>query len=282
MDKIISFFTTLTLIFQYIFGLSTISCSDNVTLTAENQIIGIEALSCAQGLCTDGEYYYTSGAVTAIGLTGLTKYDLNFKKVKTVSNPIPKEFRDKYDSNHIGGIDYYNGKIYCAVEDDGYETPLVLLYDCETLEYTGEYYEFDASVLTDGIPWCAIDRENGYLYTSKFKGVKEILRFNLNDMSDAGSIILSEEINRIQGGSVYDGTLYLSYDVSNSTDEQIFAVDIQTGEVTVAFERYLDNYDNEAEDICVYPMPDGTLFHTQDYDKLIAVNFRHYAYKNEA
>ncbi|MBR6004594.1 MAG: hypothetical protein IK063_00015, partial [Clostridia bacterium] len=73
------------------------------------------------------------------------------------------------------------------------------------------------------------------------------------------------------------GVLYLSYDAAHSTDEQVLAVNVENGSVAVEFERSLPNYDNEAEDICVYPLPDGTLFHIIDYDKLICVNVMHYS-----
>ena len=63
----------------------------------------------------------------------------------------------------------------------------------------------------------------------------------------------------------------LSYDAANSTQEQIITVDPNTGSVRVEFTRYCPNYDNEAEDICVYPMEDGSLFHVVDYDKLNSV-----------
>jgi hypothetical protein len=36
---------------------------------------------------------------------------------------------------------------------------------------------------------------------------------------------------------------------------------------------------NEAEDITVYPMADGTLIHVLDYNKTIGVYLRHYAVK---
>ena len=70
--------------------------------------------------------------------------------------------------------------------------------------------------------------------------------------------------------------LYLSHDAANSTQEQIITVDPNTGSVRVEFTRYCPNYDNEAEDVCVYPMEDGSLFHVVDYDKLINANVSHY------
>ena len=130
--------------------------------------------------------------------------------------------------------------------------------------------------LADGIPWCAIDRENGYLYTSQFHNVGEILQYDLETMTFLCAIPFEEKLDRIQGGSVYNGMLYLSYDAANSTQEQIIAVDPNTGSVRVEFTRYCPNYDNEAEDVCVYPMEDGSLFHVVDYDKLINANVSHY------
>ena len=138
------------------------------------------------------------------------------------------------------------------------------------------YYDMSSEYLTDGIPWCAIDRENGYLYTSQFHNVGEILQYDLETRTFLRAIPLEEKLGRIQGGSVYNGMLYLSHDAANSTQEQIIAVDPNTGSVRVEFTRYCPNYDNEAEDVCVYPMEDGSLFHVVDYDKLINANVSHY------
>jgi len=62
----------------------------------------------------------------------------------------------------------------------------------------------------------------------------------------------------------------------DSTTEEVIAVNPENGSVSVEFTRNLPNYNNEAEDICVYPFPDGTLFHILDYDMLINANISHY------
>ncbi|MCR5042168.1 MAG: glutaminyl-peptide cyclotransferase [Clostridia bacterium] len=281
MSKITSFFTTLILIISYIFGAGSNTVSDGYRLVRKEKMNSVTSMYTAQGLCCDGEFFYGSGALTAINFTGLAKFDLGMKCVKKVKNAVPKEFYEKYGSNHIGGIDCAGGKIYASVEGkikgQGYVYNFILLYDCETLEYTGTYYDLTSDYLTDGIAWCAIDRDAGLLYTSKFKDVTEILRYDLETMEFLGTFPLQEEVTRIQGGSVYEGILYLSYDASDSCEEQILRIDPADGSVSVEFTRYLPNYDNEAEDICVYPLPDGTLFHTVDYDKLVNANFMHYA-----
>ncbi len=280
MEKITSFFTTVALIVTYLFGFGTSSVSEGYEITGHKKLTAVNSMFSGQGLCYDGEYFYTSGSLTGINHTGLAKFDENMKCIERKSNAVPKEFYEKYGSNHIGGIDCANGYIYAPVEGDvdgeGYLYNFILLYDCETLEYTGKYYDLTSDRLTDGIPWCAVDRENSYLYTSKFDGVTEILQYDLETMEFIKAIPIEEELNRLQGGSVYEGILYLSYDVSDSTTEQVIAVDLADGSVEVKFTRSLPNYDNEAEDICVYPMPDGSLFHLIDYDKLINTNVYHY------
>ena len=277
MQNFVSFFTTLSLIFTYIFGLGSINASNGYELIESRKLSPVISMFSGQGLCCDGEYFYTSGSLTAINFTGLAKFDLNMNCRKISGGIIPDEFQKKYNSDHIGGIDCANGFIYAPVEDDGYEYNFILLYDCETLDYTGTYYDMTSEHLTDGIPWCAVDGQNGYLYTSMFDPVDEILQYDLETMEFLRAIPLSEQLHRIQGGSVYGGNLYLSFDCEDpGTTETVYRLNTKTGEVKTEFIRELTNYDNEAEDICVYPLPDGSLIHTLDYDKLICANVMHF------
>lgn len=280
MNKIISsitaFFTEVSLIIVYLLGFGTVGCSNGYEITGHDKLVFANALYCAQGICTDGEYYYSSGSLAAVNITVLAKWDKNMHRIKSNFIAVPKNFTKQYKSNHIGGIDCFDGKIYCPVEADGYEKNFILLYDCDTLKYTGTYFDMTCEYLTDGIPWCAVDGENGYLYTSKYSDVTEILQYSLSDMKFIKAIHLDTTLTHIQGGSVYDGTLYLSTDVPHSTDENVFTVNSANGHTEKILVRNLCNYDNEAEDICVYPLEDGSLIHVIDYDKLIGVNIYHY------
>ena len=267
------------MIFSYLLGFGSIKTDGGYTVVRTDKLNSVLSLYAAQGICYDGENFYCSGAITAVNFTGLSKFDKEMNCLRVRTNAVPKEFTEKYGSNHIGGIDCANGYIYAPVEgkvDGKHLYNFILLYDCKTLKYTGIYYDMSSEYLTDGIPWCAIDRENGYLYISQFHNVGEILQYDLETMTFLRAIPLEEKLDRIQGGSVYNGVLYLSYDAANSTREQIIAVDPNTGSVRVEFTRYCPNYDNEAEDVCVYPMEDGSLFHVVDYDKLINANVSHY------
>lgn len=255
-----------------------ISCSPNAELIRAEQFTLDEALLMSQGITTDGEYFYTAGSIAALDLVGMAKWTADgFEKVISTHSAIPKEIKEKYNSDHIGGISYYDGKIYAATEDETDTYNLILIYDAETLEFTGEYYDLGTEYLDDGIPYCAVDGENGYLYTSQFHETDCILAYNLDDMSFSHKITLSEPIDRIQGAEYYDGLLYMSYDVSGSATEKVQTVDVTTGEVETLFERTVSGRDHEAEGLTVYPMSDGSFIHVADYDKLISVTIRHYS-----
>ena len=210
-----------------------------------------------------------------MNFTGLSKFDNEMNCLKVRTNAVPKEFTEKYGSNHIGGIDCANGYIYAPVEgkvDGKHLYNFILLYDCKTLKYTGIVER-----VSDRRHPVVCDRQGKRISLhSQFHNVGEILQYDLETMTFLRAIPLEEKLDRIQGGSVYNGMLYLSYDAANSTQEQIIAVDPNTGSVRVEFTRYCPNYDNEAEDVCVYPMEDGSLFHVVDYDKLINANASHY------
>ncbi len=255
-----------------------ISCSPNAELINTDQFTLDESFLTSQGITTDGEYYYTAGSIAALDIVGMAKWTVDdFEKVIYTYNAIPKEIKEKYNSDHIGGISYYDGKIYAATEDATDTYNLILIYDAETLEFTGEYYDLGTEYLDDGIPYCAVDGENGYLYTSQFDDIDCILAYNLDDMSFSHEIMLSEPITRIQGAEYYDGLLYMSYDVEGSATEKIQTVDVKTGKVETLFERTVSGRDHEAEGLTVCPMEDGSFIHVADYDKIVSISIRHYS-----
>ena len=114
-----------------------------------------------QGITNDGEYYYTSGSITALNLTALAKFTFDdMKMVDSHVNPLPKECKER-GNNHIGGISWYNGKLYTSVEGGDECYACIVVFDCETLEPTGEIYDLPNELYDDGVPWCAVDTETG-------------------------------------------------------------------------------------------------------------------------
>lgn len=276
-EALMALLTAVCMLFTGFMDYGTATSSSNVELIREDKLVFDQAVIAGQGITTDGEYYYTSGSLTGLGLAGLAKWDAEtMELIVKNTDPIPEYYKDLYGSDHVGGISYYDGKIYAAVENKAEDFPLIVTYDAETLEEL-EIFKLPKENLPDGIPWCAVDADNGYLYCSPFNETDYILAFHLDTMEFSHIIGLNKTIYRIQGGEVYEGVLYLSYDVANSNNDKVLTVDIGTGEVNSLCTRSLPSAaGNEAEGLTVFPMEDGSLIHVLDYDKTVGVYVRHY------
>ena len=228
-----------------------------------------EAIPRYQGLTTDGESWYYSWNY------GLQRTDLNHKILADNFIAVPLQFLLE-GSNHIGGISYYDGKLYCPLEDGSdYLKPYILIYDAKTLKYTGEYYLLPQEYHVDGVPWVAVDGPRGVAYTAEWNNAQVLNVFSLEDFSLVKTVPLSSPLHRIQDAEVYNGVLWCGADTKDS--HTIWAVNPGTGEVTKVFDRNLDN-DVEAEGFTAWPMPDGSFFHcTETGASSLNVMFRHYA-----
>ena len=100
------------------------------------------------------------------------------------------------------------------------------------------------------MPWCAIDTENGYLYTAEWSNAVVLNVFDLETMKLVSTLPLSEPVDRIQGAEIFDGILYLSSDEENDS-KRIFSIDIKNGKVDVAFSRNVGS-EIEAEGMTIY------------------------------
>ena len=254
--------------------------TDTAELVSKDTFVFDKALLMGQGITTDGEYYYTSGSLSGIGFTVLGKFECKgMELVDTHVNPLPKECSDR-GNNHIGGISYYDGKIYAPVEGGDEVYACIVVFDAETLEATGEVYDLPNEIYTDGVPWCAVDRTTGYLYASKWNDIETIYVYDTADsMKLVKEIDLTgiEKISRIQGGEFYNGTLYLSEDVKNNgTFKNILSVDVNSGEVKIAAVRDVGGDNVEAEGMTFLPTEDGAVMHVLDYNKVLGVFVHHY------
>ncbi len=255
--------------------------TETAELISKDIFVFEKALLMGQGITTDGEYFYTSGAITALNLNALAKFTFeDMEIVDSAINPLPDECSDR-GNDHIGGISCYNGKIYASVEDsDEYIYPCIVVFDCETLEPTGEVYNLPRDIFDDGVPWCAVDPETGYLYTSKWTNAEKIYVYNANDsMKFVKEIPLIGlgVIDRIQGGEFYNGTLYLSNDIENNGNiKNILSVDVNSGEVKLVAQRDVGGENVEAEGITFGEYENGAVMHILDYNKVIGIFVHHY------
>ncbi len=252
--------------------------TETAELVSKNVFVFEKALLMGQGLTTDGEYYYTSGSITALNLQALAKFTVeDMKMVKSRVNPLPDVCEER-GNNHIGGISYYNGKIYASVEGGDECYACIVVFDCETLKPTGEVYDLPNELYDDGIPWLAVNQETGLLYASKWTDAEYIRVYDINDgMKNVDNIQLSEKIHRTQGGEFYNGTLFLSNDIEGyETYKRILSVNVETGEVQVAALRDVGGDNVEAEGITFVETEDGAQMHVLDYNKLIGIFVHHY------
>ena len=255
----------------------TPASTETAEITNEFSYALVDAFVTGQGLDEEGDYFYSSGSLAGIKLCCLGIIDkATGEIVKENLDALPQEFKNlEYD--HIGDISIQNGIVYAPVENKPETDPLVLLYDAETLEYTGTYYAVDWEYLKDGIPWCATD--DNYLYASQFNDAERIVVYNIDDMSFSHTVELSETLSRIQAGDVVDGVLYLNCD-PHDVNKTVYAVDLATGEVTLLCDRATTGYDTETEGLCVEKNEDGTLTaHVSDYNKIISTFVRTYTIK---
>ena len=224
--------------------------SPDAEIVDKYQYVLLDYQMSSQGVTNDGEYFYFSGN------KNLSKASMETGEIcRVTSNAIPKELQDK-GCNHIGGLSYYNGKIYAAVEDGpDYLNSFIVLYDAETLEYTGTYYELPHELHIEGVPWCAVDVERNYLYTAEWSNATVLNVFDLDTLELVKTVPLSEPIDRIQGAELFGGKLYMSCDELNDM-KRIFSLDVETGKVEVVFARNIGE-GFEAEGMTVFADDDG-------------------------
>lgn len=229
----------------------------------------IDSVIRAQGIANDGESYYFSFNFGLIktALDGVTIQATNYLAIP------PKLLLE--GCKHIGGITYYNGKIYAPIEDSKvFEHLYICTYDAATLEFIAAY-PLPLDKHENGVPWCVADPDKGYIYSARRDHITTINVYDAETMQLVKTIEINAPVHKVQGGDMYKGILYLSI---SRDDQAIFAVNLETGEVQKAFARNLVD-GTEGEGMTILPTPDGALFHVQDLAKdYLGSHLRHYAF----
>lgn len=227
-----------------------IPAPEGAEVVGKNTYVLFDYQASSQGVTNDGEYFYFSGN------KNLGKADIKTGEITLLmADAIPAELKEK-GCNHIGGLSYYNGYVYAAVEDGpDYLNSFIVLYDAENLEYSGIFYELPHELHIEGVPWCAVDAERNYLYTAEWTNATVFNVFDLETMKLVKTVPLSEPIDRIQGAEMFGGKLYMSCDELNDM-KRILCLDVETGKVETAFTRNVGEV-FEAEGITVYADENG-------------------------
>ncbi|MEV4556289.1 hypothetical protein AB0K51_04730 [Kitasatospora sp. NPDC049285] len=211
----------------------------------------------SQGIATDGTSWYFSWQY------GLSRVSLDQQSVQANNAAAVPAALAAQGDNHIGDIDYYNGKLYVPIEDgSAYQHPYIALYDAATLGYTGTAYPLPLSVQPDGAPWVAVDAARGYVHSSAYNPTPALNVYSLTDLHLVRTVPLSTVIGSIQGAKIYQGSLYAS---SNNAAKSIYRIDPDSGQVTDVFDRASSlPSGSETEGLAFLPTSDGAVMHALD------------------
>ncbi len=196
---------------------------------AKTNVVGIGAYFHSQGMTSDGETLYFSSKTTLIRTEDDAKELINANYFA-----IPDELKD-LGIKHIGGLSFYNGKIYAGLEDSKvWDYPIVGIFDAETLELEN-YYILDAEKITRGLPWVCVDPETGYLWcTDHSKNPTMLLAYDTADeMKFVKEVQLESSPYAIQGAEIKDGIIYAA---TNDDTQAIYKINPENG----AVEKFLD------------------------------------------
>ena len=112
------------------------------------------------------------------------------------------------------------------------------LFGADTLKFTGRYYVLDNTRHTRGLPWVAVDNDNGLLIAlDHSKNANELIFYDIaGNMKYVKTVKLSETVKSIQGAEMYKGMLYAA---TNDDTQAIYKIDPVRGEVSKYFDRNL-------------------------------------------
>jgi hypothetical protein len=182
---------------------------------------------------------------------GLFLTDDAFAKTTEVMPAIPDEWKAR-GFDHIGDIDVVGGVLYAPLEqpDNDIGRQAMLIYDAATLQYRSgvDVAQHHASFVT-------VDPDTGIAYTMDYFGGQALLRYDTRDnWPTLDPLPMSRFVDRVQGGDVYDGAVWLSTD--DDTDG-VYRVDLADGSVQSL--GSIGHVDGEGEGIDATPLPSGDL-----------------------
>jgi outer membrane autotransporter protein len=215
-----------------------------------------------QGVTTDGTNWYFSGTHSL----EIADDDFNTVLIDPTAIAdkleIPSEF-SAIGLNHIGDIDYANGKLYISLDssnrDPGngnqkYVNPVFAIYDAKTLAYTGQAYRLNPPHgIKDIASWVAVDAKAGLAYGIAYDNATELTVYNLADFSFKEYIPLSQVVDQAQGGKLLNGYMYFATD---NDEKLLMRANLATGEVETIGNLKIDG-EQEVEGLSIRWTKDG-------------------------
>lgn len=214
-----------------------------------------------QGVTTDGTNWYFSGTKS------LEITDDTYNTILIDTNAILSQvgLANGYTDvtlNHIGDIDYADGKLYISLDStqrdpitgDKYSNPVFAVYDAATLTWTGEAYTVSPPHgIKDIASWVAVDAKAGLAYGMAYDNATELAVYNLADFSFKQYIPLSQVVDQAQGGKLLNGYMYFATD---NDEKLLMRANLATGEVETIGNLKIDG-EQEVEGLSIRWTKDG-------------------------
>ena len=178
------------------------------TCTAGPQLDIQAEWTSGQGVAHDGTNYYV------VATEQIFKYDSSWTLIASNTNA-----GDSSNANvgHLGGCDYYNGKLYVAACDAGAGTPppisnaRIAVFNASDLSFSN-YGDISAQFTMNTDPsGCGIDIDTNVIWVSSFWNSGTIYKYNLADFTYAGSLTPPKMPHLVQDIKYYQGLIYVSY-----------------------------------------------------------------------
>jgi hypothetical protein len=182
---------------------------------------------------------------------GLFHTDDEFELTKELSPAIPTEWKAR-GFDHLGDIDVVDDVIYAPLEQPDYDRgeQAMLTYDAASFDYLG-----GVDVRQHHNSFVTVDEATGIAYTMDYFGGKALLRYDTTrDWRPLDPLPMSIAVDRVQGGDVRDGAVWLSTD--DETDG-VYRVDLDDG--TVQSLGSIGRVEGEGEGIDATVLPSGDL-----------------------
>jgi hypothetical protein len=183
---------------------------------------------------------------------GLFLTDDALQLTKELVPAIPPAWKAK-GFDHLGDIDVVDGVLYAPLEQPDYDRgrQAMLTYDPATLAYID-----GTDVTQHHNSFVTVDDDTGIAYSMDYFGGKALLRYDVRDgWRPLDPLPMSKGVQRVQGGDVHDGAVWLSTD--DKTDG-VYRVDLESGAVQSL--GSIGRIDGEGEGIDATPKAAGDLF----------------------
>ena len=182
---------------------------------------------------------------------GLFRTDDALVQTIVATPAIPPELAAR-GFNHVGDVDVVDNVLYAPLEQPDYDvgTQIMALYDATTLTLTSS-----VDVAQHHNSFVTVDPESGIAYSMDMFGGQALCATTPYDTGvSLAPLAMSMAVDRVQGGDVVDGAVWLSTD--DATDG-VYRVDLETGAVQAL--GSIGRIDGEGEGIDATPLPSGDL-----------------------